>query len=290
MGKKLNFPMISTFILDYTLNYSLIISYFYFFANNLNVFNVIVISLSHASYSLLHDPLHAILFPKMICKAKLNYKYTTRDYLEMLWITFQSTTILVIGVYYGLLHLSYTTFLKTYMEVTLEYWIMALLKDYTSMYFLHPWMHKPQNYWLHKHHHLVGVEVQANHAYSIDSLDAFLENQIALFIYGFAKWVIYGNLEIHFAAFIFLGLHDVFVHSLNPYSPVHYSPFLEYFQKINLEHNLHHMIQKDYSVFDSFRHLFDLKTRDQDLAKYNELCKTTFCFDLLVDEDKNIAY
>jgi len=290
MRKTLNYPMIATFIIDYSLNFGLFFVFFYFCANNLNIVNATVIGMMHMLLSVFHDPLHALLFPKMISKAKLNYKFTSNDYWEIFKVYIQGTIIIAIAVYYGIVHFDYTTFYQTYMEIAVEYWIMILLKDYTSMYFLHQWMHKPENYWIHKHHHLVGVEVQGNHAYSIGPLDVFLENECALFLYGFAKWLIYGSLRIHFAAFAFVGMHDVLVHSLNPYSPVHFNPLLEYFHKPTLEHNLHHMIQKDYYVFDSFRHVFDLKTRDQDLAKYNELCKTTICFDLFVDEDKNIAY
>ena len=158
------------------------------------------------------------------------------------------------------------------------------------MYFVHPWMHKPENYWMHSHHHKVGVEVQANHAFSISNLDAFIENDIGMFLFFFAKWMLGKPISVNLFSFIAIGWHDVIIHSLNPYSILHFNPLLEYFVKPTLEHNLHHMIQKDYYVFDSFKHLIDSKQLDYDVKKYNELCRTTICYDLFVTDDKNIAY
>jgi len=226
----------------------------------------------------------------MICKAKMAYKFTWTNAGEIAKVSIMGAGISWVASYFGIVHFNYTTFTETYMKIAIEYWGITLLKDYTMMYFVHPWMHKPENYWMHKHHHLVGVEVQANHGFSISNLDAFIENDIGLFLFFFVQWLITGQISCHLASFYMVGWHDIIVHSLNPYSIVHFNPLLEYYIKPTLEHNLHHMIQRDYYVFNSFRHLFSTERRDQDLAKYNELCKTTMSYDLWVDDKKNIAY
>jgi len=290
VGKTLNIPLIGTFIVDYLMNYGTFFFYWYGWANNLTPIGVVFIATSYTIVALLHDPIHALLWPKMICKAKMAYKYSWENVWEAVKLLIQGVVISLAGLYFGVINFNYTTFIETYMLVAMEYWSIILLKDYTMMYFVHPWMHKPENYWIHKHHHLVGIEVQGNHAFSISNLDAFLESDIGMFLYFFVQWLITGKLSVNVASLYLVGWHDVVVHSLNPYSIVHFNPLLEYYHKPTLEHNLHHMIQKDYYVFNSFKHVFSTERRDYDLAKYNELCKTTFCYDLWVDDKKNIAY
>lgn len=290
MAKKLNIPMIGTFVVEYVTMGLFIITSFYFFANNLTILNSIIFGIISSIYTYSHDPLYCILFPDMIAKVKMNYRYTMKDFWELSRVFIQNMLTIIIAAHFKLIHFNYTNFSETFIEISVQYWAMILLKDYTMMYFLHPWMHKPENYWIHKHHHKVGLEVQANHAFSIDMLDLFIENQVGLFLFYIISWLIYDCISVHYMSFVFLGWHDIMVHSLNPYSVVHFNPILEYWHKPTLEHNLHHMIQKDYYVFDSFRHLWDINRRDQDLAKYNELCRTRINFDFFVDENDNIAY
>ena len=91
-------------------------------------------------------------------------------------------------------------------------------------------------------------------------------------------------MEIHISTYFTTGWADTMVHSLNPFSIVHFNPMLEYFKKPNIEHNLHHILNKDYYVFNSFRHLWDIKTRDKDLKMYNDACGTNISFDLFIDD------
>jgi len=70
-------------------------------------------------------------------------------------------------------------------------------------------MQKSENYWIHKHHHLVGVEVQGNHAFSISMLDALLESKIGMFLHFFVQWLITGKLSVNVASLYLVGWHDV---------------------------------------------------------------------------------
>jgi len=288
--KKLNIPLIGTFIVDYLLIYGSFFFYLYFWGNNLSVPGIVIIGSSFLTIILIHDPIHCLLWPDMIAKVKMAYKYSLSNFWDAVQLLIHGLVLYLPLYYYGVINFSYTSYTELYMKIAIDYWCITLLKDYTMMYFFHPWMHKPENYWIHKHHHLAGVELQGMHAFSISYLDAFIESDIGIFLYLFGQWLFSGEIAVNLASIYLVGWHDYVVHSLNPYSICHFNPILEYYHKPTLEHNLHHMIQKDYYVFNSFKHLFSSSRRDFDLAKYNEICKTTFCFDLWVDEDKNKAY
>ena len=143
-------------------------------------------------------------------------------------------------------------------------------------------MHKPENYWLHKTHHKVHEELNAIHTHRIDSIDVFLENGIGLALFMIGQYAICGRVNVHLCAFYYVGYADTVIHSVNPYSIVHFNPILDYYCKPNMEHNLHHILQDDYYVFHSFRHILDIKNRDEDLKKYNQLCGTNISFDLFI--------
>ena len=246
--------------------------------------------LTFFAFIVIQDPIYCILFPDMICKAKINYKCGWKEIYDFFKVVFIGAVILATSLNFGFINGRYSTFLETYFQVAMEYWIMVLIKDWAVLAILHPLMHKPENYWIHKYHHSFGVEVQAHHAFSIDFLDLIIENNIGFFLYFFFQWLILGKVEVHILSILYLGGHDIKIHSLNPYASVHCNPIMEYWHKPIIEHNLHHMIQRDYYVFDSFRHIWDSKKFDYDLAKYNEICKTKISFDLWVDMDANIAY
>jgi len=158
---------------------------------------------------------------------------------------------------------------------------MILLKDFTSLKYLHEWMHRPANYWIHAHHHKVHHELNSIHTFRIDRIDIILENGIGTILLMIIQYLIYGKVEISMAAIFFVGYHDIVIHYVNPYTNVHLNPILAYFCKPNMEHNLHHITQEDYYMFNSFSH-FNRKTRDKDVAKYNKLLGTNIFFDLFV--------
>jgi len=158
---------------------------------------------------------------------------------------------------------------------------MILLKDFTALKFIHPWMHKPENYWLHSQHHKIHQELNAIHSFRIDKLDVFFEQAFGLVLLMLFQLLIYRSISIHLCAVFFTGYHDLVLHSVNPYSVVHFNVILDYFCKPNLEHNLHHIIQEEYYMFNSFRH-FNRKVRDEDVVKYNELLGTNISFDILI--------
>jgi len=193
---------------------------------------------------------------------------------------------MVLGGYVGFFHWNYTTFWETYLEISLQYWAMTFLKDFTSLKFLHPWMHKPENYWIHKNHHKVHHELNVLHTYRIDRIDVFLENAIGPVLLVIFQYLLLGKTSVHLLAFFFLNHHDAVIHSVNPYTVVHFNPIIDFYFKPNIEHNLHHITQEDYYMFNSWRH-FDRKLLEADVAKYNELLGTNVSFDLfIVDNDK----
>jgi len=236
MGKKLNFPMIATFVIDYSLVISFFSFYFYYNANCLTPAKAVITLWINTFYTLFHDHLHCYLFPQVIAKEKLNYKYTWAHIWDCVSLMSNFSVILALETYYGVFHWRYTTFIPTMMEISFEYWCITLVKDYTMMHFVHPWMHKEENYWLHKHHHIVRTEVQGIHAFSIDFLDGFIENLIGPFLYMIILYFIKGKVEVNLCTYFLTGYADVNVHSLNPFTVVHFSPILEYFHKPVIEH------------------------------------------------------
>ena len=241
MAKKLNWPMILTFILDY-LWVGIVYSFYFWINLNNMTFSSVFLTFSLGFVSLyLRESINFYFFANNISKAKLNYKFTFEDYFDTIKLYFQYLIVFWLGAQIDLFHCRYTDFYSTYLEITVQYWGMTLLKDFTTMKFLHPWMHKPKNYWIHAHHHKIGIELNAFHTYRIDFIDAFIENLIGPFLYVLSQYIFGGKLEVHFIAFLFTAWADTFVHSVNPYCIIHFNPILEYWCKPNLEHNLHHI-------------------------------------------------
>ena len=291
MPKKLNKEYLLSTLIDYSMNYLFwgLVVYFYSNENFTKVGQIIIIS-SFTLMAIFHEVLYSFMFHYMISKKKLEYKYTKTDINDIMSTVIQATIINIILQHYGIVHLRYEGFFKTYFDIAVEYWLMALLKDIVSLNYFHEWMHRPENYHIHKHHHQVREEVQANHAFHIDSLDLFLENHIGLFLALFVKWLIWGKIDISYISFLCLSWQDIMIHSLNPYTVIHFNPILDFFHKPIIEHNLHHILNKGYYMFNSFRHIYQPDSLSSDLAKYNETLKTRANFSLLIDEKDNTAY
>ena len=122
--------------------------YFYIMGNNLTVLNLTLCTLtSGITFSpMIREQFYCLIFPNVISKHKLEYKWTWDDYKGVFNLTVEYVIGLAIGTYYGYVNWNYTNFFDTYLEISIQYWVMVLVKDFTSLYFLHPWMHKPENY------------------------------------------------------------------------------------------------------------------------------------------------
>lgn len=281
MGKKLNWPMISTFIIDYIWGTSLMLLTFYI---NLNSMTFTSVSLSWAIglVSLyLREYLNFYLLSNTLSKDKTTYQMTWEDHFNCLQKYFQYAMLTWLGAEYNFVHCRYSDLQSTYLEITIQYWGMCFLRDFTSMKYVHPWMHDPKNYWIHKYHHKASKELNAFHTYKIGAIDGVLENFIGPFIYVILQYLVIGKFAVHFLAIRFTGWADSNTHSANPYSIIHFNPFFEYFCKPNLEHNLHHIIQQDYYMFNN--NMFQLQEIEEDVKKYNEECGTKISFSLYVD-------
>ena len=150
-------------------------------------------------------------------RQKVNYKYRFEHCMEFFKIMLVLSATLSLGLNFGIFHCNYTSFFPTVLEIYTTFWMITLIKDYVVMYWVHPWMHKEENYWLHKTHHSFRSEVQVIHAFVIDTFDGFIESFTSPFLYALLLYVIYGSAEIHICGFFMTGWADVIVHSLNPF-------------------------------------------------------------------------
>lgn len=73
-------------------------------------------------------------------------------------------------------------------------------------------------------------------------------------------------------------------HSLNPYTPTTLNLFMDYFTKSNIYHNLHHMLNSGYYTLQPWIHL--AHGYEEDLKKYNKVCKTSISYSLWIDTTK----
>jgi len=80
---------------------------------------------------------------------------------------------------------------------------MTFLNDYISLKFLHPWMHIPENYWIHSNHHKVHHELNILHTYRIDKIDVFLENAIGPVLLVIFQYLLLVKTTVHLFAFFF---------------------------------------------------------------------------------------
>ena len=102
----------------------------------------------------LRDLFYLYILPTnvVIGQKKHDYKFYLRLVLDMVWVT---VTFILIGyamAHIGLWHCDTQegSFWKTFLAITAEYWAFGLLNDNTSMRYVHPWMHKKENFWIHR--------------------------------------------------------------------------------------------------------------------------------------------
>lgn len=175
-------------------------------------------------------------------------------------------------------------------EWSKEYWIdiytvsyaMLLMRDLLFMLPFHTLMHSKSSKFrwfrkMHEKHHEADKGAQSLHAYHISILDLAVENGGAPMLMLLVKHLLGLPVHLSLTSLHLFFLHDVGLHSVNPYSTMYFNPILDYFLSPNICHQLHHATKKDFILFTPFHHVMpSLKREDE--RRYNQTFKTDFTF------------
>jgi hypothetical protein len=126
------------------------------------------------------EQLYWMVLPKYFAKCKTSFTMSDhKDYWRDVIVTaLYVTSIAYISARMGIMHcqIDVTNLWKTVLVVSSDYWVINLIKDNVSMRYIHPWMHQPENYWIHKRHHLGNKNLCVlPGAFLFDMLDLTLE-------------------------------------------------------------------------------------------------------------------
>ena len=111
-GKKLNIPLIGTMIFDYIFFLFTNIVLFYYFSNNFTPISPVITGIFFILCMLLQEEIYCYLFPNLIAKVKLNYKYDFQVLWDISLLHLKGISIISFGIYYGSIHFKVTTFGK----------------------------------------------------------------------------------------------------------------------------------------------------------------------------------
>jgi hypothetical protein len=274
--------MIITTVLDYIMVFTYIIFTFYIWGNQFDIWGGLWGGVTMFMLMTFHDQLYCWILPENISQAKLDYRVTKENLFSMAKLYVLFTVMAMHGAYTNLYHLDWKG-LNTLYIISFEYWFISQVKDSLVMKNVHKWMHEYSwFYTLHKHHHVANANIQITNAFHFDIIDTFIENLGAPVLLCVLYFSLGLPVRVHFASFLFLQWTDGMVHSLNPYTVIYFNPIVDYFLKANINHNLHHIIQKGYYVFNPWNHLFDRESLAKDIKIYNEVCKTNISYDLFI--------
>lgn len=231
--------------------------------------------------SLRDDVMGRVIFRHTTSRAKLAYWHTFEGSLLGLKIVSFVMTTVASMVFAGLLTFPPITSMRDLGIIWIEFLAMTLLKDVTSMKYLHDWMHR-KAYWLHKTHHVAKTNCQTWHAWQFDLVDVVLENTIGPVLLLGIKWAAgspvgpWGLPSVHLGSFYLSLMSDLNLHSMNPYTVIFFNPLLDLLLKPNVTHNLHHAINVGYMTTVPYDHLLSRAARQRDMDKYNKVCKTHY--------------
>lgn len=174
--------------------------------------------------------------------------------------------------------------IKSLLIMSRDYWMINLIKDNICMRYVHPWMHKRENYWLHKHHHKGRRDCNVMHAFVFDTFDLFVEFLVGSIFALMANKLLFGSVSVHLVSLMYCVWTDSNVHSENPYSQCIGNPILDYFFKLNICHNLHHASESEskYMVVYPYHHWNSVE-REKDVEKYNKVMRTAIDFKFILD-------
>ena len=179
-------------------------------------------------------------------------------------------------------HFDGDSIISTILSASGDFWVMDQLNDSASNCFIHPWMHKKENYkMMHKRHHQGNRNLNLFHSYVFDLHDLFLEFFPGILLTLLAKKLLFGVASVHILAVARHTWSAIMLHSVNPLSVCSWNPLFEFFFKTNVAHNLHHSLPNDHDYMSStaYHHL-DSQKRKRDTERYNNIMKTDISFGL----------
>jgi len=160
-----------------------------------------------------------------------------------------------------------------------EFLLLTMLKDVTSMQWLHRWMHDSNHSYLkkiHMKHHSHGAELNNINGALIDPVDLFFENSVGPFLLVSLKAIMGFPAQISILAFLINISSEGSTHSLNPYAVCYYFPPIDAMMKGNIAHNLHHAHKLSNLLAHPWNHLTD--GYQSDLQAYNKCMDTKVQF------------
>jgi len=173
-------------------------------------------------------------------------------------------------------------------RIFLPFYGLLLVRDLCFMAPFHTLMHStnssnPVVKWfrtVHYKHHEVGKSAQSLHAYHIDEVDLFIENVGAPIVWSCVQylWGRRDHVGLSFNTIVLFTLHDIGLHSVNPYSILYFNPLLDYLLYPNVCHQLHHTpkYQTTYICFTPYHHILSPHLKRIDMQRYDANFKTKF--------------
>jgi len=239
------------------------------------------------------EQIYWIFLKPYFSKFKTEYKIMSKpNHLQDVVLTTSWICLIAyVSCHFGVMHCNMPKnwnvqqVLATLSDVSRDYWIVNLIKDNTSMRFVHPWMHKRENYWIHKRHHEGNKNLSILPGpYLFSVLDLALEFGIGPLLGITGKYYLLGmNPRVHLVAFMFSVWTDGNVHSENPYTQAIGNPILDFIFKTNIVHNLHHACRNDPKYMTVFPlHQVSSSAREEDIKLYNKIMETNVDYRLFL--------
>ena len=83
---------------------------------------------------------------------------------------------------------------------------------------------------------------------------------------------------LHWFTGALLTVHDGALHSVNPFSVMYFNPIFDWLLEPNVNHQLHHALNKGHYTFVPWEHALSPAKRTADCNRYNQVFKTNFVF------------
>ncbi len=234
--------------------------------------------------SIAREKLHYTILGSRVSKFKTNRK--KRDPLESVIKHLKVIVLTMCGTFilenYGLLWLddNFDLSFAFWEKVFLPFYSLLVLRDISYLGIIHNMMHSnkfPMLYKLHKKHHEITKNAESLDAYHITMFDLLIENSGAPLLLFLLQYQLGIKPGISWTSLTVFFRHDFGLHSVNPYSVMYFNPILDFMFKPNICHQLHHALNRDYTLFVPYGHILPSR-RKRDEKKYNEVFKTTFSF------------
>lgn len=173
---RLNWPLIFTVIFDTTCMWSffsyVMINYTCSrFTANIGALLVFIL----VSFLLLREAIYFAVMPTNIIGdvKRKGFPLSSDNVCDIIKYLTIFTALGYLLVYFNLTYCTWDG-LYTLCRISLEYWILCLSKDETSMNVVHRWMHNHKNKWLykcHERHHRAKAELSFFHLFLFDFSD-----------------------------------------------------------------------------------------------------------------------